>query len=71
MVDFSFEVGEPPDTVYTRGIVMNDSRYSAPAFYVDTIPVHGNAILSPMDGYSDWPFRSLCRGFGSAMSYTE
>ena len=24
-----------------------------------------------MDGYSDWPFRSLCRSLGSAMSYTE
>jgi nifR3 family TIM-barrel protein len=24
-----------------------------------------------MDGYSDWPFRSLCRALGSAMSYTE
>jgi tRNA-dihydrouridine synthase B len=24
-----------------------------------------------MDGYSDWPFRSLCRALGSAISYTE
>jgi nifR3 family TIM-barrel protein len=24
-----------------------------------------------MDGYSDWPFRSICRELGSAMSYTE
>jgi len=24
-----------------------------------------------MDGYSDWPFRSICRALGSAMSYTE
>jgi len=24
-----------------------------------------------MDGFSDWPFRSLCRELGSAMSYTE
>lgn len=24
-----------------------------------------------MDGVSDWPFRSLCRRLGSAMSYTE
>jgi tRNA-dihydrouridine synthase B len=28
-------------------------------------------ILSPMDGYSDLPFRSICRELGSAMSYTE
>ena len=35
------------------------------------IPVYGDAILAPMDGFSDWPFRSLCSGLGSAMSYTE
>lgn len=43
----------------------------APTFYVRDIPVYGDAILSPMDGISDWPFRSLCRALGSAMSYTE
>ena len=42
-----------------------------PSFYVDTIPVYGDVILAPMDGYSDWPFRSICRQLGSAMSYTE
>ncbi len=42
-----------------------------PTFYVRDIPVYGDAILAPMDGYSDWPFRSLCRRLGSAMSYTE
>jgi nifR3 family TIM-barrel protein len=35
------------------------------------VPVYGDALLAPMDGYSDWPFRSLCRDLGSAMSYTE
>jgi nifR3 family TIM-barrel protein len=44
---------------------------SAPAFYVGTVPVYGDAILAPMDGFSDWPFRSLCSALGSAMSYTE
>jgi nifR3 family TIM-barrel protein len=42
-----------------------------PAFTVRDIPIYGDAILAPMDGYSDWPFRSLCRELGSAMSYTE
>lgn len=42
-----------------------------PAFIVRDIPIHGDLILSPMDGYSDLPFRSLCRELGSAMSYTE
>jgi tRNA-dihydrouridine synthase B len=38
---------------------------------VGDVPVYGDAILAPMDGYSDWPFRSLCNALGSAMSYTE
>ncbi|MBL6966469.1 MAG: tRNA dihydrouridine synthase DusB, partial [Anaerolineales bacterium] len=42
-----------------------------PSFHIACIPIHGEALLSPMDGYSDWPFRSLCRGLGSAISYTE
>ena len=51
----------------TRTTFLNTS----PAFYVRNIPIYGDAILAPMDGYSDWPFRSLCRALGSAMSYTE
>lgn len=43
----------------------------APSFYVRDIPVYGDMILSPMDGFSDLPFRSVCRELGSAMSYTE
>ncbi|MBE7536494.1 MAG: tRNA-dihydrouridine synthase family protein [Anaerolineales bacterium] len=43
----------------------------APNFYIRNIPIFGDAILAPMDGYSDWPFRSICRALGSAMSYTE
>ena len=48
---------------------MNETK--SPTFYVRDIPIYGDAILAPMDGYSDWPFRSLCREFGSAMSYSE
>src|SRR5512136_985404 len=43
----------------------------SPTFHVGDVPVHGDAILAPMDGFSDWPFRSLCSALGSAMSYTE
>ena len=43
----------------------------ATQFKVGEVPVHGRAILSPMDGFSDQPFRSLARKLGSAMSYTE
>jgi nifR3 family TIM-barrel protein len=42
-----------------------------PAFYIRDIPIDGRAILSPMDGFSDLPFRLICRELGSAMSYTE
>lgn len=42
-----------------------------PTFYVGDIPVYGDSILAPMDGYSDQPFRGLARRLGSAMSYTE
>ncbi len=40
-------------------------------FYYGHIPVHGKYILAPMDGYSDMPFRVVCRECGSALSYTE
>lgn len=48
---------------------MNEIK--TPNFYVKNIPIYGDTILAPMDGYSDWPFRSICRELGSAMSYTE
>lgn len=40
-------------------------------FFVREIPIYGDAILAPMDGFSDLPFRLICRELGSAMSYTE
>jgi nifR3 family TIM-barrel protein len=48
---------------------MNETR--TPNFTVREVPIYGDTILAPMDGYSDWPFRSICRALGSAMSYTE
>jgi len=42
-----------------------------PNFRIGGVPVYGDTILAPMDGFSDWPYRSLCRALGSAMSYTE
>lgn len=41
-----------------------------PTFMVDGLPVYGDLILSPMEGFSDQPYRSICRKMGSAMSYT-
>ena len=43
----------------------------APTFFVREIPVYGDTILAPMAGYSDVPYRAVCRHFGSAMQYTE
>jgi tRNA-dihydrouridine synthase B len=43
----------------------------SPTFWIDHIPIYGDLILSPMDGISDLPFRTLVRSLGSAMSYTE
>lgn len=48
---------------------MNETKQ--PSFHIRDVPIYGDALLAPMDGYSDWPFRSLCRELGSAMSYTE
>src|SRR5512143_3378151 len=42
-----------------------------PSFFIREIPIHGDLILSPMAGFSDKPFRAICRELGSAMSYTE
>ena len=42
-----------------------------PVFRIREIPIFGDLILSPMDGYSDMPFRSVARQLGSALSYTE
>ena len=46
-------------------------RMTEPTFYVRDIPIYGDAILSPMAGFSDVPYRALCRAYGSAMHYTE
>ena len=50
---------------------MKENSYLTPTFHVGDVPIYGDTVLAPMDGYSDWPFRSICRALGSAMSYTE
>lgn len=42
-----------------------------PSFFIRSTPIYNDLILSPMDGFSDYPFRSICRELGSALSYTE
>ncbi|MGM0400056.1 MAG: tRNA dihydrouridine synthase DusB [Chloroflexota bacterium] len=41
----------------------------SPSFKIGNISIYGDTILAPLSGYSDTPFRLLCRRFGSAMSY--
>ncbi len=52
-------------------INMKSDSTEIPVFSIGDIPIHGDKVLSPMDGYSDQPFRGLVRQMGSAMSYTE
>lgn len=40
------------------------------AFFADKLSL-GGAILAPMAGYTDAPFRRLCREYGSAWAVTE
>lgn len=47
------------------------TRPTRATFFVRDVPVYGDAILAPMDGYSDLPYRLICYELGSAMSYTE
>lgn len=54
-------------TTYSNG----KTKPPAPIFWVGHIPVYGDVILSPMAGFSDKPYRLICREYGSAMSYTE
>jgi nifR3 family TIM-barrel protein len=42
-----------------------------PTFMISNVPIFGDLILAPMDGFTDLPMRGLCRSLGSAMSVTE
>jgi len=42
-----------------------------PTFMIGDVPIYGDLILAPMDGFTDLPLRGLCRRLGSAMSVTE
>jgi tRNA-dihydrouridine synthase B len=40
-------------------------------FKIRDVQIPGRVMLAPMDGYTDSPFRSLCREFGSSLSTSE
>lgn len=44
---------------------------SEPTFKIGNVPIFGDLILAPMDGFTDQPFRGLCRKLGSVLSVTE
>ncbi len=46
-------------------------HHTAPAFKIGSVPIRGDLILAPMDGYTDHPFRLICRKWGSACIYSE
>jgi tRNA-dihydrouridine synthase B len=56
----------PPESLIFPGATIQ-----SPAFFVGNTPIRGELVLAPMDGFTDSPFRILCRELGSAMSYTE
>lgn len=50
---------------YAAGGALN-----APAFHLGSTPISGRLILAPLSGYTDQPFRNLCREMGAALTYT-
>ena len=49
---------------------MKDS-INQPNFHIGSIPIFGDVVHAPMDGYTDSPFRVIARQYGSAITYTE
>ena len=35
------------------------------------ITIENNAFLAPLAGYTNYPFRRLCKGYGAGLCYTE
>lgn len=48
------------------------TEISSGKWSINGIPIKGKLILAPMEGYTDMPFRRLCKQFGSSsLSVTE
>jgi len=41
-----------------------------PSFHIGPIPIYGRTALAPMAGFSDVPYRLICREMGAALTYT-
>ena len=57
--------------LFERQSLSNNFQGSAPTFWIGPVPVYGDLALAPMDGYTDQPFRAVCRRLGAALVYTE
>jgi tRNA-dihydrouridine synthase B len=42
-----------------------------PNFLIGTSSIYGDVLHAPMDGYTDSPYRTIAREYGSAITYTE
>jgi nifR3 family TIM-barrel protein len=69
--DYNFPRNYPLQENIMKKTIIGMNAGSEPLFFIGKIPIHGNAILAPMDGISDAPFRQLCRKMGSAYSVSE
>ena len=47
---------------------MPNNKTAKPSLFIGKVPLYGDLILAPMAGYSDQPFRLICRRLGSAAS---
>jgi len=47
---------------------MPGNEPAKPSLFIGNVPLYGDLILAPMAGYSDQPFRLICRHLGSAAS---
>lgn len=47
---------------------MPDLESLKPSLFIGKVPLFGDLMLAPMAGYSDQPFRLICRRLGSAAS---
>lgn len=61
-------MGLPHSTITSMEM---ETQNASPVFHIGSIPIYGNLILAPMDGYTDHPFRYICRQWGSACIYSE
>jgi len=70
----AFQLEISGQVVYNAAIMSsawNREMSQEPTLNIRDVPVYGDVVLAPLAGYSDLPFRSICRAMGSAMSYTE